>query len=147
MASINDVYGNGQTLKATDLPPGVHVPVTISTVRFAKFDDGNKIELTFVGKEKVLICNKTNAGRIAMEHGEDYEAWVGCAIVLHQDVTDYQGRPCPCVRVVPHTLAAPQKQELPATPQPQSQPKPQPQGVPAAQTQAAMKNNPDEIPF
>jgi len=134
MASINDVYGDGQTLKADDLKPGIQQRCTIESVEYREFDDGNKLAISFLSSTKVLICNKTNAGRIALEHGDDYELWTGRVIYLHQDLTEYQGKPCKCVRVVPHEMV--------------SKPEPQP-GVPAAQTKAAMTADAgnDEVPF
>jgi hypothetical protein len=53
---------------------------------------------------------------------------------LQQDITDFQGKPCKCVRVVPFDMVA--------------KPEPQP-GVPAAQTKAAMTADAanDEVPF
>jgi len=104
MASINDVYGSGATLKADDLPAGVQVPVTIEKITPKDFDDGNKLEIKFAGKEKLLICNKTNAGRIAAEHGEDYEAWTGKRIFLQRDMCEFNGQSVQCVRVVPFLL-------------------------------------------
>ncbi len=61
MASVHDIYRSADTLAAADLPAGVQVPVVIEAVRAVQFDDGNKLELRFRGKRKVLLCNKTNA--------------------------------------------------------------------------------------
>ncbi len=139
MASINDIYGTGTSIRASDLPAGIQVPVVIQAVRPLQFDDGNKLELTFLNKEKVLICNKTNASAIAEQHGDDFSLWVGKSIFLLSTTTDYQGKIVPCVRVALNPVAQPASQ-LPLAPAAQ--------GVPAAQTQAAMRNAPnDEIPF
>ena len=114
MASIQDIYGNADTLKAADLPHGVQVPVIIETVRPIAFDDGNKIEIRFRGKKKVLICNKTNAIRIAAQHGDDYEAWPAKPVFLQRDQTEFRGSLVDCVRVCPAAAtAAPVPQQQP----------------------------------
>jgi hypothetical protein len=109
MASIRDIY-SGDTLSAADLPAGVQVPVVIEAVRAVHFDDGNKLELHFRGKRKVLMCNKTNAMRIADQHGDDYTTWPGKAIFLQRDVTHFQGREVECVRVARQPVARPASQ-------------------------------------
>ena len=108
MATIQDIFGTGTSLKASDLPVGIQVPCVIESVRALQFDDGNKLELNFVNKEKVLICNKTNANRIADQHGDDYTLWVGKAICLMADKTDFRGEIVPCVRVVISAVATQQ---------------------------------------
>ena len=100
MASIRDIYRNSDTLAAADLPAGVQVPVVIEAVRAVAFDDGNKSELRFRGKRKVLLCNKTNAMRIADQHGDDFDSWPGKAIFLQRDTTEFKGQLVDCVRVV-----------------------------------------------
>lgn len=111
MASINEVYGTGSTLKASDLTPGIQHEVTIQAVQMKEFDDGKKLELTFLGRDKVMICNKTNANCIADDHGEDYDLWVGKKIYLRQDVCDFQGKPKRCVRVTPLELIPPSQSQ------------------------------------
>ena len=71
---VNSVFG-GDSLKAADLQ-GQEVPVVIASVEMKKFDNGNKLVLRFQGKQKCLICNKTNAKRIASIHGSDTNSWV-----------------------------------------------------------------------
>ena len=115
MANINEVFGSSAlTLQASDLKPGLQVPATIKSVTVKEWDDGNKLEVAFLNKEKVLVCNKTNARRIADQHGEDYEMWVGKMIHLHQDICDFQGKPTKCVRVVPHEYVVDKQQPAPA---------------------------------
>jgi hypothetical protein len=162
MSSIRDVYRSSDTLAAADLPAGVQVPVVIEAVRAVQFDDGNKLELRFRGKRKVLLCNKTNAMRIADQHGDDYDTWPGKLIGLQRDVTQFQGREVECVRVVRQPVARPASQftspPLPMTAQFAAErarslaegEAPTPIGVPAHQGQQARdhyRTNPDEIPF
>ena len=114
MASIRDVYRSSDTLAAGDLPAGVQVPVVIEGVRAVKFDDGNKLELRFRGKQKVLLCNKTNAMRIADQHGDDYDAWPGKLIYIQRDKTEFKGQLVDCVRVVRQPMAVQQASQLAA---------------------------------
>ncbi len=166
MASIRDIYA-GNTLAASDLPAGVQVPVVIEAVRAVKFNDGNKLELRFRGKRKVLLCNKTNAHRIADQHGDDFDTWPGKAIFIQRDLTQFQGREVECVRVVRQPIARPASQLAPPAPQapaprapnpegdysypfPPATPGPAPAGVPGSQTTRAhdhYRDRPDEIPF
>ena len=97
MTTIDDVFG-GSTLKAADLQ-GKTVPVTIESFEIVEFSEGKKVVLSFVGKEKVLVCNKTNARTIGNIHGEHLENWIGKQIKLFQSQTDFQGKSVPCIRV------------------------------------------------
>lgn len=90
----------GSTLKAADLQ-GREPTVTIATVEAKKFNDGNKLVITFVGKEKAFVCNKTNANRIAYTHGTNTDNWVGKQIQLYTDLVDFQGQTVEAIRVRP----------------------------------------------
>lgn len=90
----------GSTLKAADLQ-GREPTVTIATVEAKKFNDGNKIVITFVGKEKAFVCNKTNANRIAYAHGTNTDNWIGKQIQLYTDLVDFQGQTVEAIRVRP----------------------------------------------
>ena len=124
MPSINDVYGATDLLKATDLPYGVPCPVTIESISPKQFDDGNKLEIRFVGKKKCFICNKTNARTIAAIYGENFEFWPGKQISIIHTFTDFQGEQVACIRVVPGTVAVPPQpvQQFAAPPVPQAPP-------------------------
>jgi hypothetical protein len=153
MTSIREVYRSSDTLSASDLPDGIQVPVVIEAVRAVQFDDGNKLELRFRGKRKALLCNKTNALRIADQHGDDYDTWPGKVIMLQRDVTQFQGRDVECVRVRRQSMARPASQSAVPTPNhggeySYSMP-PAPVGVPTSQGDRARdyNRNPTEIPF
>lgn len=88
----------GEYLTAADLD-GEDISVVIETVSEKKFDDGNKLLITFRGMEKGLVANKTNSGRIAMLYGDETEEWPGCEIVLYEDIVDFQGKPTKAIRV------------------------------------------------
>jgi hypothetical protein len=103
------------TLKAAGLQ-GREVTVVISTVEAKQFDDGNKLILTFQGKKKALVCNKTNANRIAFLYGTNTDGWIGREIVLFVDVVDFQGRTVEAIRVKPPAKrATPQTAQRPAS--------------------------------
>lgn len=118
MAKLSQVF-SGNYLKAEDLA-GRNVPVVIETAEVTEFDDGKKVVLSFKGKDKKLVVNKTNASIIAEVTGQDdTDNWPGCAIVLTTKKVEFQGKLVPSIRVVlDPTLAD--------TPQPQRRPAPQP---------------------
>lgn len=60
-----------------------------------------KVVVTFTGRKKAWICNRTNADRIAQIHGEDADLWVGKEITLMPAKTKVGGKLVPCVRVKP----------------------------------------------
>ncbi len=120
MPSVNDFYGSGATIKASDLQ-GREFALTISALEFRKFDDGNKIELTFAQTDKKMVCNKTNANTIADIYGDETNNWIGKEITLFPTYTDFNGGQVPCVRVKPMQAQAFQQQ---APQQMQQQPAP-----------------------
>lgn len=90
-------------LKADDLG-GKSVTVEIEEVTFEEIGQGrdkeHKIMLAFKGKEKKLICNKTNANTIAKLVGsDDTDDWVGHRITLMAREVDFQGTPTLSIRV------------------------------------------------
>ena len=103
---INDVYQTeGKHLKAEDLKGKKH-RVTIvgtETVSFKGKDGGSdeeKILVTFRGKDKGLVLNKTNALVIASQYGPNTDNWSGKEITIFPTTTsfgDKQG--VPCIRV------------------------------------------------
>ena len=96
---LSEVF-QSDTLKAADLQ-GAEPVVVIATVDMKKFDNGNKLIITFVGKKKALVANKTNSKRIAMAHGSNTDKWIGKKIQLYTDIVDFQGEPTQAIRVRP----------------------------------------------
>lgn len=96
---IGSVF-SGDSLKAADLQ-GTEPVVVIATVTMKKFDNGNKLVLTFQGKKKTLVVNKTNANRIAYAHGPNTDNWIGKEIQLYTDLVDFQGNTVQAIRVRP----------------------------------------------
>src|SRR5882672_8312377 len=102
--NIDDIY-QGDSLRAADLKGQAHV-VVIETVTRKDFDDGPKLVLTFQGRKKSLITNKTNANRIAFAHGKDTNGWIGREIELYPDLVDFQGKTVEAIRIRPVARAA-----------------------------------------
>lgn len=94
---LSSVFG-GDTLKAADLQ-GHEPTVIISDVQMKKFDNGNKLVVTFEGKKKALVCNKTNANRIAYAFGTNTDNWIGKEVTLFTDLVDFQGKAVEAIRV------------------------------------------------
>lgn len=98
MPRLNDIFG-GNFLKAEDLQ-GKSIPVTISAVDVKEFDDGNKLILSFAGKDKKLVCNRTNASIIQEVLGSsDTDDWVGQKVTLITKKVEFQGKLVPAIRV------------------------------------------------
>lgn len=102
---VSNVF-SGDTLKAADLQ-GHEPTVVIASVEMKKFDNGNKLVITFQGKKKALVCNKTNSNRIAYMYGDETEDWIGKEITLYTDLVDFQGSTVEAIRIRPSKRAAP----------------------------------------
>lgn len=110
---VSETYRtNSDYLKASDLPRR-KVPVTIALCELVEFDDGNKLVLSFEGKDKRLVLNKTNAASIAAALGDDAHDWVGREIAIFPTVTQFQGQSVPCIRVEVAPPAADEGDEIP----------------------------------
>lgn len=105
---LSSVFG-GDSLKAADLQ-GHEPTVIISDVQMKKFDNGSKLVISFEGKKKTLVCNKTNANRIAHFYGSNTDNWVGKEIILFTDLVDFQGKSVEAIRVRARKQPAPQQQ-------------------------------------
>ncbi len=95
---ISDAFPSNY-LKASDLN-GKAVRVTIDSVTMEKLGDDQKAILHFVGKDKGLVINKTNANRIIEAIGTDEtDTWFGWSIVLYACKVDFQGKRVDAIRV------------------------------------------------
>lgn len=117
---------------------GQDVTVTIAKVEFEDLQlaGGVKKErkpvLSFVGKKKRFVCNKTNADSIAQMYGTTADAWVGKRITIYPTTTMVGKKKEPCIRVrevVPTTA-----QDAPPDPTPPAE-------------QPIEENDPDFIPI
>ena len=126
--NINEVYPS-KYISASDLN-GQNVRVTIARVDIEKIGTDTKPVVYFKGKQKGLVCNKTNGKTIAMLYGDETDDWTGGELILFTIMTDYQGRPVEAVRV--------------RGPQPKDNQRQQPQQRQPAPADADMD---DAIPF
>lgn len=94
-------------LKAADLAGRAH-KLVIDGADYAELGDGTaKPALTFIGKQKQLILNKTNGSLLAAAFGDDADKWRGKEIEIYPDKASMQGRIVDCIRVrVPAPPAA-----------------------------------------
>lgn len=84
-ASVSDIYD--LWLKAAHLPEGKPINVTVARAEVKVLhprptEEKRAIVLSFVGKNRRLILNATNANAMTDIGGEDYTAWQGLVISL-----------------------------------------------------------------
>lgn len=101
--NINTAYPSAY-LKADDLN-GRAVTVTIDRVEMEEIGQGRNKEtkpvIYFRGKEKGLVCNKTNANTIAKLYGGETDEWAGKGITIRPAEVEYQGEMMIGIRVSP----------------------------------------------
>src|SRR5687768_16485282 len=91
-------------LKASDIPDGQFVPVTIDRVECEDVSGGDgegetKPVIYFAGKTKGMVLNKTNANVIAGVYGDETDDWTGKKILLYQTEVEFGGKMVPALRV------------------------------------------------
>lgn len=96
---LNEVFPSNY-VKADDLK-GREVTVVISGATMETLGTDQKLVLHFQGKDKGMVCNKTNAGRIAYLYGDDTDGWVGKEIILFAEFVEFQGKTVKGLRVKP----------------------------------------------
>ena len=119
---VDEIYpAGGNRLGTDDLkkPDGTYgaTTATIQNVDMAQLTDQksgkveNKLELFFVGKEKTVLLNKTNAGNLSMAWGGDTDAWLGRVINISVHMTNLG----PGLKIEPnHSAPAQQAAPTPA---------------------------------
>ena len=101
--NFNDIYpDHSDYLKAEDLQGKTH-SVVIADFTVAEFDrDGKKerkLVLSFQGKDRSLVVNKTNGVRIAGIYGNEIENWRGKRIELYPEIVTFGGKNVNAIRV------------------------------------------------
>lgn len=115
MPTLDDVYKSGSHfLKAADIPKNVKPVVEIESAEIRENSYNGEVKkqvvLSFVGKEKVLALNVTNARKIAqLLDTNDFEEWVGYRIRLYVDQTEMDGKVYDCIRVYPDLPEQPEE--------------------------------------
>lgn len=81
-------------LKADDLN-GKQVRLTIEDVTLEEIGQGKdkekKLIVSFVGKEKKLVLNKTNAKTISKLYGDETDGWIDKDIIIAAREVEFQG--------------------------------------------------------
>src|SRR4029079_18995688 len=123
MPNINDAVPSNY-LKASDLK-GNQVVVTIDRVEFEEVgrNKEQKALIYFVGKQKGVILNKTNARKITEITGSALtEEWHGHAMVIYPTETEFAGETVECIRIKPVAKTKPVMSRMTPTPPPASKP-------------------------
>jgi hypothetical protein len=123
MPNINEAFPSNY-LKASDLK-GRSIVVTIDRVEFEAV--GQKKELKpviyFIGKEKGIVLNKTNAMKIMqLTESPVTEEWKGFAIQIYPSETTFQGDVVDCIRMKGAPVGAKKPTPVPPPPEPESAP-------------------------
>jgi hypothetical protein len=90
-----------------DLPRDRDAVVVIRLVKAEVLSNGKtkntKPILFFEGKEKGMVCNKTNARTVASLYGNDTTAWIGKPVALYVTTTrdPGSGGDVDCIRIRP----------------------------------------------
>lgn len=123
-------------LRAADLQ-GKQVRATIDRVELREVgnDGEHKPVLYFVGKDKGVVLNKTNATTIGDAYGDDTDDWSGQPIVLFEAMVAFQGKTVKAIR-----MRVPKPSELKAAAK--AAPKP-----PLAESEDPAVDMDDEVPF
>lgn len=95
---IGDAFPS-KWLKADDLK-GRRLKVVIDRVQLETISDEEKPVMYFRGKDKGMVMNQTNAGRLTVGFGtDDTEEWSGKEIILQSEPVQFQGRTVQGLRV------------------------------------------------
>jgi hypothetical protein len=97
MANINEAFPSNY-VKAADLK-GRQLTVKMDRTEYEMIGEDKKLILYFVGKEKGMVLNKTNANNIASIYGDETEDWRDQEIILFEAMVDFQGKTVPAIRV------------------------------------------------
>lgn len=127
--NIDDVFPSNY-LKASDLGHSQPV-VTIDRIEVEPVGRSKEMKpvVYFAGKQKGMVCNKTNAKKIAeIAVSKDTDDWHGVQIRLFATEVDFQGDTVEAIRVKN------------ATTKPARRPEPEPEPV-------GVNSTDDEIPF
>jgi hypothetical protein len=94
---LNDAFPSNY-LKAADFEQPR--TVKIEGYKMETLGTDKRLVLNFTAYEKGMVCNKTNASRIAMLVGSDnLNDWIGRKIVVGRELIDYQGKTDWAIRV------------------------------------------------
>lgn len=115
--NVNDAFPSNY-LKSSDLQ-GRAIRVKIREVAYETIGNSgdNKIVLHFQGKNKGMICNRTNCMTITEMWGPETDNWIGGELELFSTKVPFQGKLTDAIRVRPiATNAAKRGKEAPPPP-------------------------------
>jgi hypothetical protein len=114
MPSYKDTYKSA-SLKAEDLK-GKRRNLTVASVEIKAFgEDGNKLVMHFEETEKTFVLNKTNCVTLeSLLNSDNTDDWIGCKITLRPDMTTFNGKAMPCIRVDSELPEQPRRTARPA---------------------------------
>jgi len=112
--SISELYkSNSNWIKAEDLR-GKQVKVVIDKVELEEIGtSGYKVVLHFVGKEKALVLNATNAKCLASVLGDNEAEWIAKEIIMYPTTTEFGGKTVACIRVRVEAPEASDEESIP----------------------------------
>lgn len=102
--NLNDMYPS-TSLKSSDFEEGEEKTLTIKKVEMRNIGQGETAEIkpsiTFEEIEQNFVCNKTNGNILGEMFGLKNvdTAWIGKKITLHVEMTKFQGKDTPGIRV------------------------------------------------
>ena len=80
-----------QYLKWEDID-GKEPTVVISGAEIELLGEDRKLVLQFQGRQKRMVCNRTNANVIEHSYGSDTDGWIGKEITLFVVPVQFQGK-------------------------------------------------------
>ncbi len=101
--NVNEAFPS-KFLKASDIGDAQPV-VVIKDVVMETIGEDRRPILYFVGKEKGVVLNKTNATNISEAYGPDTDGWTGKKVILFTAWVDFQGKSVEAIRIRPHREA------------------------------------------
>lgn len=95
--NMTDLYPT-RWLKASDLR-GHTVSAVIDRVELEDLGGGEKPVVYFQGKDKGLVCNRTNAEAIAAALGPETDDWTGGKVTLFATKVNFKGQTVDAIRL------------------------------------------------
>ncbi len=95
---ISDVFAKNY-LRAEDFDTDGRVLI-ITSVEMETVGREQKLVAYLKDEDKALPLNKTNAESIGELYGDDTDDWANCAILVRQEMTQFENKRVPCMRVV-----------------------------------------------
>lgn len=95
---ISDAFAKNY-LRAEDFDTDGRVLI-ITSVEMETVGREQKLVAYLKDEDKAFPLNKTNAESIAELYGDDTDDWSNCAILVRQEMTQFENKRVPCMRVV-----------------------------------------------